>query len=173
MQLDLAAVEVGDAPELYPIHADPQTWEHAPAGRHTSLAQTETMVEQSVHGWRAVGLDYWTARDRHSGIVVGIGGVRLRADGSWNLYYRFAASVWGRGLATELADAALLAAAQVAPARPVIAWVLDWHTASQRVARQAGLVDQGLRRDPQDGVQRRAFADRDLPPEPQSAPDTR
>jgi RimJ/RimL family protein N-acetyltransferase len=41
-----------------------------------------------------------------------------------------------------------------------VAWILDWHHASQRVALKLGMTDRGIRTDPHDHVVRRAYADR-------------
>lgn len=161
-QLLLTPAAAEDADELYLIHSDPRTWEHAPAGRHTSIEQTKAMIHTIEAGWHQHGLDYWTARDRRSDEVVGIGGVRRRPNITWNLYYRFAPRAWGRGLATELGRAALEAAHTAGPDEAVVAWILDWHLASQRVALRLGMTDQGIHTDPHDHVERRAYADRPL-----------
>jgi RimJ/RimL family protein N-acetyltransferase len=57
----------------------------------------------------------------------------------WNLYYRFAGSVHGRGYATEMALRAIEAARDVEPARPVVAYLLEHNTASRRTAERLGM----------------------------------
>jgi hypothetical protein len=49
-QLMLAPVMPNDANERYVIHSDPRTWEHAPAGRQTSMGQTEAPVRDKRLG---------------------------------------------------------------------------------------------------------------------------
>lgn len=139
-RLVLDQVTAGDVDGLHTIHADPRVWTHFPSGRHTSMAQSEELVESSIAGWSA-GLGYWTIREEHNGPVIGIGGCRLLEDHDrWNLYYRFAPEAQGRGYATELASAAVQAANDVAPDRPVVAYMLETNPGSWRVAEKIGLT---------------------------------
>ena len=59
--------------------------------------------------------------------------------GWWNLYYRFDQQVLGRGYATEMGTAALEAARDVAPERPVLAYLVEHNVASRRTAERLGL----------------------------------
>ena len=57
----------------------------------------------------------------------------------WNLYYRFDQRVVGRGYATEMGEAAIAAARDVAPRRPVLAYLLEHNHGSRRTAEKLGL----------------------------------
>ncbi|CAM3907654.1 GNAT family N-acetyltransferase [Nocardioides zeicaulis] len=137
-----------DAADLFALHADPASWRHLPTGVVTDPAAGAVMVEASRVRFTRDGLAYWSVRDAEGGPVVGRGGCSLpdeavAADvtgrGWWNLYYRFDQRVLGRGYATEMGQAALAAAHDVEPARPVLAYLLEHNVASRRTAERLGL----------------------------------
>jgi RimJ/RimL family protein N-acetyltransferase len=128
-----------DLADLHRIHADPASWAHFPQGRHLDLARTQQTLDKSEVEW-SHGLGYWSVRDSATGAVVGMAGCAVVVDQPWwNLYYRFDSSVRGRGYAAEAAGVALEAAHDVAPDRPVMAYLLDINGASRRTAEKAGL----------------------------------
>jgi [ribosomal protein S5]-alanine N-acetyltransferase len=161
-QLLLAPVTEADAEQLFVIFSDPAGWWYEPAGQHADLETTIGFCQWIAAVWLTDGLSYWTARDRRSGEIVGLGGVRRHGTGSWNLSYRIAACQQGRGLATELGMAALQAAASIDPSVALIAWVDEHNTASRRVAERLGLTNQGPHVDISDGEVRLAYSDRPL-----------
>ncbi len=102
------------------------------------------MVGASRRRFERDGLAYWSVRDEAGGPVVGRGGCLLPDEalggrGWWNLYYRLDQRVLGRGYATEMGEAAIRAAHDVAPDRPVLAFLLEHNTASRRTAEKLGL----------------------------------
>jgi RimJ/RimL family protein N-acetyltransferase len=138
----------GDAAALFAIHGDPASWVHLPSGVVTDPAAGAVMVSASRTRFARDGLAYWSVRDEADGPVVGRGGCSvpdeaLDADptgrGWWNLYYRFDQRVVGRGYATEMGEAALEAAHDVAPERPVLAYLLEHNHGSRRTAEKLGL----------------------------------
>ncbi len=64
----------------------------------------------------------------------------MTEGGVWNLGYRLTPRSWGRGLATELAEAAVTAAGAALPLVPVTARILSNNRASSVVAQRAGLA---------------------------------
>lgn len=160
-RLELRAATAEDAEDLFPIMSDPDGWWFDPQARHTDVERTRAWVARAAARWDE-GMSYWTARERASGRVVGIGGAQLHASGCWNLSYRIATDTWGRGYATELARAARDAAAAVDPGLPLVAWVVEHNLPSRRVAERLGLVNYGPRIDENDGQTRLAYADRPL-----------
>jgi RimJ/RimL family protein N-acetyltransferase len=138
----------GDADALFAIHSDPASWRHFPSGIVTDPEAGRTMVGASRRRFERDGLAYWSVRDADGGPVVGRGGCAvpdeaLAADptgrGWWNLYYRFDQRVLGRGYATEMGAAAIEAAHEVAPERPVLAYLVEHNHASRRTADKLGL----------------------------------
>ena len=129
-----------DLEDLHRIHADPASWAHFPQGRHLDLARTQQALDKSEVEWTH-GLGYWSVRDSAGGPVIGMAGCAIVGHQPWwNLYYRFDCAVRGRGYASEVAEAALEAAHVVAPARPVLAYLLEINVASRRTAEKAGLT---------------------------------
>ncbi|MCA5894965.1 GNAT family N-acetyltransferase [Isoptericola sp. NEAU-Y5] len=137
--LVLAPVSTADLDDLHALHADPRVWTHFPSGRHTSREQTARQVADLAADWVRDGIGYWTARRRSDGAFVGIGGVRLRAVGVLNLYYRVAVEHQGQGCAGEMAHGATAAAARARPDVPVTAFLLEHNAASRATAERAGL----------------------------------
>lgn len=128
----------GDADALFEIHGDPDSWRHVPQGRHLERARTERMVADALAQWETDGLGYWTAR--HDDRVVGRAGCGVpRGLGWWNLAYRFATATHGTGLGAEAATLAIEAAHDVAPERPVLAYLLEHNVASRRTVEKLGL----------------------------------
>ncbi|MEV0838196.1 GNAT family N-acetyltransferase [Actinocatenispora sera] len=169
-RLELRAVADTDLDELYVLHSDPDGWHHFPAGRHTEIGTTRAFLDRVLGGWAADGLSYWAVRRPGDETLIGLGGVRRLADGSWNLAYRFATTQRGHGYAQEVARAGIAAAGAVDPSIPVIAWIDETNPASIRVAERVGLDFQG-RRHGSDGTLLLAYADRPLPPEEPATPE--
>ena len=132
--------EERDVDDLHEVHGDPASWRHFPSGRHADRLTSEQMVRNGQRHWAEDGLGYWSVRDEDGGRVVGRAGCAVPAGMPWwNLYYRFAASVHRRGYATEVGRAALEAAHDVCPDRPVLAYLLEHNEASRRTVERIGL----------------------------------
>lgn len=139
LALDAAGTDGLDA--VHALYADERVWRHAPQGRHTSMAQTRAMVGEWIEEWRVAGLGQWEARRRADGKFLGNVGCASRSGGSWwSLSYRLHPDAQGQGFATEAATVAISAARAVAPARPIIASLLEHNSASRRVAESVGMV---------------------------------
>ncbi len=94
-----------------------------------------------AQAWTTEGLGYWCAY--LDGTVAGFGGVqpkRWLGQDCWNLYYQLFPHQTGRGLATELALAAIGAAAEVRPEWPVLVETRPTNSAAIAVAVRAGLT---------------------------------
>ena len=166
-RLDLRAVAMSDIDLIYGLTSDPRVWTHLPSGVHTSREQTEAQLARQAAAWDSDGLAQWTAR-LHDGTFAGIGGCSINAGAVWNVYYRFVPEVQGRGLATELVQAALVAARQVGPDLAVTALLLEHNHASKAVAEKSGLQLIWRGRDvgnPDPDAIRLIYADRDVAPD--------
>ena len=138
-RLDLAEVTSDDLDDLHALSADPRVWEHFPSGRHLDRDTTSKQLETFRASWDEAGLGYWTARLRHTGEFVGVGGCALRRGATWNVYYRIRPQAQGHGYASELVEAAQKAARELRPELPVAAFLLEHNVASRRTAERAGL----------------------------------
>jgi RimJ/RimL family protein N-acetyltransferase len=163
-RLTLARPLPADVKELFEISSDPRVWTHYPSLRPADSGRTRKSVKRWIQGWNEHGLDTWVVRLRGSSAVVGYGGCSVQLD-VWNVGYRFAASVHGRGYATELAQTGVLRARQLEPERPIIARMVEHNVASRRVAEKLGLTlayrafDSG---NPDPSAVRLVYADRTL-----------
>lgn len=167
----------GDVEPLHQIYSDPRVWGHLPTGRHTSVAQTQEMVNQWIRGWDEHGLSAWVVRDTSHCLesrprVVGVTGCWMKNEVIWNLGYRFAHEAHGRGYATEAAKEAMAAATRLAPEVPIVAILLEHNEASARVAEKLGLSLRHRGRDagnPDPDAVRLIYADRPLTPKQNAA----
>lgn len=158
-----------DLDEVFAIHHDPRVWTHFPSLRHLDTAPTLAMMQGWERSWSDAGLGSFVARSRESGEMIGNGGCSVRGFGAegavWNVGYRIAADHHGHGYATELAAAGMRRARELAPERPLIAFMVEHNAASAHVAEKLGLEfahrapDRG---NPDPSVMRLIFSDRPL-----------
>lgn len=150
---------------LHDIYSDPRVWTHFPTLRHTEPETTRTMLAGWIAAWARDGLGPWVVRSDGEDQVLGHAGCSLRPAGWWNLGYRFAADVHGRGLASEAARVAVEQARAVRPDAPVVAYLLEHNVASRKVAERLGMTLQHRGPDegnPDPSAVRLVYAERDL-----------
>lgn len=161
--------------DIFAIQSDPNTWQHLPGGCETDISQSAQLVADHEKSWSDYGLGWWAIVLREqigsepAGNVVGLGGCGIRDPRilTWNLGYRLSPSVWGRGLAQELSQAACNQAHLAERDIPISARVLSHNVASWKVLERVGLgiewegdtgSDVALTR----GLKRRVYSDRQL-----------
>lgn len=157
-----------DLADVFRVHGDPETQRYNPDGPDRDLAASRARLEQWLEHWAEHGFGYWVVRAASEGTVpaaadgtvLGFGGVRLEEwDGEpvLNLYYRLAPTAWGRGIATELARAAVALGRQLRPELPVQAYAPSDNIPSQRTALAAGLHPRPDLDRPREGFQAVVF----------------
>ena len=159
-RLTLAPPTERDAPAWVRLHRDPRTYSHAPHAMPATDEIALAWFDANLARFADLGYGFWLARDRGSGAVVGVAGVRPvgeGADAHLNLYYRLAADRIGEGLGREMARAVLRYAAQWLPERPVRALVKEHNAASVATALSIGMERVGT-----------TVLEDDLPDEPPS-----
>jgi RimJ/RimL family protein N-acetyltransferase len=98
-----------DLPVVEQIQGDPAANRHNPIGT-ASPARIAQQLRCWLADWAEHGVGYWLVLDAASGRAVGIGGLRpIEHEGrpALNMFYRFRPAAWGRGLALEMARAAV------------------------------------------------------------------
>jgi RimJ/RimL family protein N-acetyltransferase len=110
-RLDLRRFEAADVEALSGVFAKPEVWTF-PYGRGLDRSKTEHFVQGQMEHWDAVGFGCWVARTRDTGAVIGYVGLSVPTFlpeilPAVEVGWRFDPAVWGRGLATEGATAAL------------------------------------------------------------------
>ncbi|WP_298251366.1 GNAT family N-acetyltransferase [uncultured Arthrobacter sp.] len=171
-RLTLTPLSPHDIDKVFDIYRDPATWEHLPTGRHRRREESVALIAAGQRSWTESGAGPWAIRIGRTGslgnllpgMFIGTGGVTLTASGLWNLGYRLAPTSWGRGLATEMATAAIMSATTANSTAPVTARALSNNPASCAVAERVGLklLWEGPTKDTvAAGVRRRIYADRE------------
>jgi RimJ/RimL family protein N-acetyltransferase len=138
-RLRLRRVTEDEIAAVVSFSTDPRTHRHRPGGSPTR-EEAESIARSFVEDWDANGLGYWVVE--HEGRDVGVAGVKAAVIGGrpcWNLYYRFAPEVHGRGLASEAAREAVAAAREHTPQWPVVARTRPDNEPAARLARAIGL----------------------------------
>lgn len=110
-QLRLRPVAVEDADSVWLIHSDSRTNAYNPSGPMTDRSKAEEQAREWAANWITDRQGYWTLEELSApDVVIGFGGIRetpWRGQQVYNLNYRLAPTVWGRGLAGELVEAAV------------------------------------------------------------------
>jgi ribosomal-protein-alanine N-acetyltransferase len=138
-RLRLRRVQEGDVADLVRLSVDPRVNEHRPGGAPSEPEATR-IVRGFISDWERTGFGYWVAEYHAS--IAGIAGVRpvtLGTHTCWNLYYRFAPEVQGRGLASEAAREAIRAAAEHTPGWIVVARTRPANAAAVKLALGIGM----------------------------------
>lgn len=143
-RLTLRELKMDDLEALRPILQDEAVmyaWEHA-----FSDQEVREWIETNLRRYATDGCGYRAALDRDSGEVVGMLGLLTEeVDGKkrLGLGYLLRRDCWGRGYATEGAQALLDEAFQNRGAPEVIAEIRPENLASRRVAERLGMKVEG------------------------------
>ncbi|WP_424708305.1 GNAT family N-acetyltransferase [Kitasatospora acidiphila] len=141
-RLSLRRPTAADIDAIFAIHNDPATCVHNPSDALAQRHDAQQLYQRWNDQWQRCGYGYWVVRHHDMTRQLGFCGVKpmdLAGMKILNLFYRFDASTWGQGLATEAATVVAAWAARQVPDLPLIARVRPDNIASQRVAIRAGL----------------------------------
>ena len=144
-RLRLRRPVAADAPAIFARYAcDPEVTRFLGWARHRELADTEAFVTWSDLEWATRGAGPYLAFEPGGRLV---GGTGLEVETPWRAStgYVLARDAWGRGYATELAQA-MVDAALSAGLERVAALCHASHAASARVLEKAGFEREGLLR---------------------------
>ena len=134
---------IDDAAAFFEIHGDPETNLFNPAGAMTAERARDAIASDMAH-WSRRAHGYWAiCRRDEPDLVIGFGGIAWRVFGTTeraNLGFRFAASTWGQGYATELARAALDVGWHQLELDAVWASARENHAASLRILEKIGMT---------------------------------
>lgn len=106
--IDLLEPSMHHVKPLHALWSDPETMRYIGGGTPWTEADVRTRIERQI-GFRGDGGPcFWTLRERATGDIVGQGGVvPISFNGpEHELGYRLGRAHWGRGYATEVAEAA-------------------------------------------------------------------
>ena len=131
---------MADADRLAVFHADARVMNLLQHGVLTR-AQSDAMVAAYEAEWPALGFGSWTATERATGRLVGLGGLRVHT-GDYGVAMRvaFTPDAQGKGYGPELGRAALAFAFEVPRLDRVVAITRLENLASQRSLEKFGMV---------------------------------
>lgn len=142
-RLLLRRVEETDLADFDALEAAIRSAE-TPPRKPPARERSAAYLAMFLRAWHEGDLGYWSVR--YQDRVVGFGGVQpktWRGRECWNLYYRVHPDCQGLGIASEVAAAAITAAAEVHPEWPVLVETRPDNLPAIRVAERAGLLRLG------------------------------
>jgi ribosomal-protein-alanine N-acetyltransferase len=95
-----------DLDDIASLFADPDVVKYVGDGKPTGREEAAKAVESIIAHWQKHGFGRWIAADKANGAFIGFGGLRS-LFGTPEVVYHLKKKNWGKGLATELARAAL------------------------------------------------------------------
>lgn len=136
-----------DLDAVFRVHGDPATNRFNPTGPHGSAARSRQTLNRWMAHWREYGFGYWSVALRSApDEIIGFGGVMYKeVDGESraNLYFRFDPSAWGKGYATEMANAARDLAFGELDLAEIVATVRPDNAPSIRALERLGMTHAG------------------------------
>lgn len=139
-RLDLRPITMADADRLAVLHADARVMnllQHGVLAR----AESDAMVATYEAEWPALGFGSWTANERTTGKLAGLGGLRVHSGGlGVAMRVAFAPEAQGKGYGPELGRAVLAFAFDVARLGRVVAITRLDNLPSQRSLEKFGMV---------------------------------
>jgi ribosomal-protein-alanine N-acetyltransferase len=112
-------------------------------GLPPSVREVRDGLHAKITHWQRHGFGLWLARDRSTGEMVGRGGLQhtvVESVAEIEVGWAIVPERWGQGLATELARAAVDAAAEPLHLPEIVAFTLPANVASRRVMEKAGFA---------------------------------
>ena len=139
-RLDLRPITMADADRLAVLHADARVMNLLQHGVLTRT-QSDSMVATYEAEWPALGFGSWTATERDTGRLVGLGGLRVHTgDHGVAIRLAFTPEAQGKGYGSELGRASLAFAFDVAKLDRVVALTRSDNRASQRSLEKSGML---------------------------------
>ncbi|MBU1439349.1 MAG: GNAT family N-acetyltransferase [Gammaproteobacteria bacterium] len=131
-----------DAAVFFRLNSEPQILRYTTRAPLTSLAAANAVLNSELFcADDRAGLGRFACVDKYSGLVIGTVGLRPAPEFAATAFgYRILPEYWGRGLATEAAQAMLHYGHQQLTLEKMVATVFPQNTASIRVLEKVGLV---------------------------------
>lgn len=130
------------------IESDPEFRRYVGTGRPLTLETARAEIEGFEDEWRRLGHGRWAVEEGASGELIGACGVLSwqegTPEGTGEVAYGFARSRWGRGLATEAAQASVVWAFANFDFDSLVGLTHPENAASQRVLAKLGMQYEGL-----------------------------
>ncbi|MCW5731431.1 MAG: GNAT family N-acetyltransferase [Alphaproteobacteria bacterium] len=142
--LRLRRFRMADAPGLARLYTDDVIMRYMLPGKGLAKAEAETRARANITNfnahWDRLGFGVWAMEERQGGRLIGQCGLRqLDEIGEVEVLYLLNKTVWGRGLATQAAAAALDFGFRTIGLRRIVGFTNPANAASRRVLEKIGL----------------------------------
>lgn len=143
-RLRLRPYRLDDVAAAFTVFGDPDVMRYSTSGPDPNLAATEARVRKLMDHQQSFGFSLWVVEDRATGAVLGDCGLK-QLDGGPEIEvgYRLAKPHWGRGYASEAAEASVRYGFETSALPRIVAVTDHPNAASQHVLRKIGLKYQG------------------------------
>jgi RimJ/RimL family protein N-acetyltransferase len=138
----------GDVEPYARLCADPEVMRFIGDGSTLTREGSEGQISRFVRHWDERGFGLWALEEKEGGTFVGFAGLAHQED--WvegehktEVGWRLDRAFWGRGLATEAANASVDYGIETLGLERIISIIQPGNTASRRVAEKAGLTPRG------------------------------
>jgi len=144
-RIALHAPDMSHVNALAAFWSDPDTMRYIGAGGVWTRDQVCARIERAIRMHDEQGMTFWTVVEKASGKVIGQGGlVPIEFDGpEIELGYRLGKEYWGKGYATEIAQASAAYGFEKLDVDALVAVCSAENLASRRVLIKAGFAEVG------------------------------
>src|SRR3569623_1415898 len=130
---------------MFAIFGDPEVMRYSMSGPDPSVESTQARVQKLMDHQALFGFSLWVVEDRSTGTFLGDCGLKQLEEGpEIEVGYRFAKAHWGRGYASEAAEASVLYGFGTLGLARIVAVVEPPNVASRNVLEKIGLKYQCL-----------------------------
>ncbi len=132
---------------MFEIFGDPEVMRYSMSGPDPSLEATQARVQKLIDHQALLGFSLWVVEDRSTGTILGDCGLKQLEEGpEIEVGYRFAKAHWGRGYASEAAEASVGYGFGTLGLARIVAVVEPPNVASRKVLEKIGFKYQCLAR---------------------------
>jgi RimJ/RimL family protein N-acetyltransferase len=141
-RLMLRPFTMEDAPALHAaVYGDEAVMTYLPGGIPRSVSKVEGVIEYYLTHWEHWKYGVWAVTDKESGDLLGQAGLNYVADlQEVEVLYALGRSTWGKGYATEAANAAMHYGFEKHQLDKIIAMAAPDNDASIRVLKKLGMT---------------------------------
>jgi len=140
VRLRLRAFTPDDLDDLQLVFGDTEVMKYISGGKPRARAETETGLRRTIEGWQTRGFGLWAVVEKATDKVIGYCGlIFLEETPEIEIAYGLAKSSWGKGFATEAAQASLRFGFEELKLDRIVAVVNPQHVSSQRVLARLGM----------------------------------
>lgn len=140
LRLRLRRFTPEDADELYSIYSHPELFQYMSNEKPLLLPEIRGLINSLIVNWQKHHLGVWAVVYKREQKIIGHCGFKfLENTGEIQMGYLLLQPYWGRGLATEAAEAALGFGFEVAQLKRIVAIAKPENIASRRVMEKVGM----------------------------------